>query len=179
MEHVAGLPMDKYEDGMHSAHYPAMFMSLFVAFLGIFMSSLFYFFKTFSIEKAAYFMRKIYLFNLSRYKFYIDSIYDNVLYKPFKKPDLIIFIDRSLSELMNNIFLRGRTFEQKIDKSYIESLSIGYENWLKTISYPVLRINANEIDINNPDKLKNAFKMILEQDYQHIQRRIHLKELIK
>ena len=75
--------MDKYEDGMHHAHYPAMFMSLFVAFLGIFMSSLFYFFKTFSIEKAAYFMSKIYLFNLSRYKFYIDSIYDNVLYKPF------------------------------------------------------------------------------------------------
>ena len=83
IEHVAGLPMDKYEEGMHHAHYPAMFMSLFVAFLGIFMSSLFYFFKTFSIERITYYMRKIYLFNLSRDKFYIDSIYDNILYKPF------------------------------------------------------------------------------------------------
>ena len=28
-------------------------------------------------------MRRTYLFNLSRYKFYIDSIYENILYKPF------------------------------------------------------------------------------------------------
>jgi len=83
VNHVAGLPMDKYEEGMHHAHYPAMFMSLFVAFLGILLSSLFYFFKTLPIEKTTHFMRKLYLFNLSKYKFYIDSIYDNLLYKPF------------------------------------------------------------------------------------------------
>ena len=28
-------------------------------------------------------MKKIYLFNLSRYKFYVDVIYENILYKPF------------------------------------------------------------------------------------------------
>ncbi len=116
--------------------------------------------------------------NLSEKDYKIIKQLTNVLYQPFKKPDLIIFIDRSLNDLMQKIFLRGRDFEQKIDKSYIERLSIGYEKWLKTISYPVLRINANEIDINNPKKLIDAFKIILEQDYQHIQRRIHLKELI-
>ena len=83
VQHVAGLPVDKYQEGFHHAHYPAMFMSLFVAFLGILVSSLFYFFKSLSIEKTTYFMRRTYLFNLSRYKFYIDSIYENILYKPF------------------------------------------------------------------------------------------------
>ena len=83
VEHVAGLDMYKYKDGFKKAHYPAMYASLIVAFLGIALSSLFYFFNKISVEKVTSIMKSMYLFNLSRYKFYIDAIYENILYKPF------------------------------------------------------------------------------------------------
>jgi len=75
--------LNEVERHIHDQHDKAMFLSLLVAFIGMLLSSLFYFFNKFSIEKAAYFMKKVGLFNLSRRKFYIDSIYNNILYKPF------------------------------------------------------------------------------------------------
>ena len=48
----------------------------------------------------------------------------NVLYKSFQKPDLIIFIDRNTNELIDNIIKRGRSYEQNIDGSYIEKITI-------------------------------------------------------
>ena len=75
--------VNEVEHLIHEQQDQAMFISLFVAFLGILISSLFYFFKKLSIEKSTYYMKKIGLFNLSRYKFYIDSIYNNIFYKPF------------------------------------------------------------------------------------------------
>ena len=82
-DHVAGLDMKEVNDGIHHAHHDAMNLSLIVATLGIFASSLFYFFKRIDIDRLTGILNLVGLYSLSKNKFYIDSIYNTLLYKPF------------------------------------------------------------------------------------------------
>ena len=81
--HVAGLNMHLVNEGIHHAHHDAMNISLIVATLGILISSLFYFFKKVNVEKLTSFLNLVGLYSLSKNKFYVDSIYNILLYKPF------------------------------------------------------------------------------------------------
>ena len=83
VDNVAGLNMHEVEEGLHHAHHSAMMISLVVAGIGILMSIFFYLFKTIDAKKMANAFNKIKLYNLSYNKFYIDEIYNIVLYKPF------------------------------------------------------------------------------------------------
>ena len=83
VDNVAGLNMHEVEEGLHHAHHSAMMISLAVAGIGILMSILFYLFKSIDAKKVANALNKIKLYNLSYNKFYIDEIYNIVLYKPF------------------------------------------------------------------------------------------------
>jgi len=62
-----------YEDAMHHAHYPAMFLSLALAGLGIFLAFVFYQWKKISADKVAESIKPIYQFSLN--KWYVDEIY--------------------------------------------------------------------------------------------------------
>ncbi|MBZ0178137.1 MAG: NADH-quinone oxidoreductase subunit L [Melioribacteraceae bacterium] len=62
-----------YEDAMHHAHYPAMFLSLALAGLGIFLAFVFYQWKKISADKFAESIKPIYQFSLN--KWYVDEIY--------------------------------------------------------------------------------------------------------
>ena len=81
--HVAGLNMANVNEGIHHAHYVAMTISLIVAFLGIFISSLFYFYKKINVDRVTRYANIFGFYNLSKNKFYIDLIYNTLLYKPF------------------------------------------------------------------------------------------------
>ena len=75
------LDMEYVNKGIKSAHYDAMYLSLFVAFVGILLSVIIYLFKKIDSNK----MFNIFIgFNyLSKNKFYIDQIYKLLIYKPF------------------------------------------------------------------------------------------------
>lgn len=64
---------EKYTEAMHSAHYPAMFLSLFVAVLGIFTAFVFYQWKKVDVEKLANSIKPLYNFSLN--KWYFDELY--------------------------------------------------------------------------------------------------------
>ncbi len=83
VDNVAGLNMHEVEAGLHHAHHSAMMISLAVAGIGILMSILFYLFKSIDAKKVANTLNRIKLYNLSFNKFYIDEIYNILLYKPF------------------------------------------------------------------------------------------------
>ena len=85
INHVAGLNMHEVQVGMHNAHDSAMFISLLVVFSGIVISSLFYLLNKVDVERTTTFFNKLKLYDLSKNKFYIDELYDIVLYKPFMK----------------------------------------------------------------------------------------------
>jgi len=64
---------EKYTEAMHAAHYPAMFLSLFVAVLGIFTAFVFYQWKKVNVEKLADSIKPLYNFSLN--KWYFDELY--------------------------------------------------------------------------------------------------------
>jgi len=75
--------MKYVNNGIESAHYDAMYLSLFVAFIGILLSVLVYYLRKIDAEKIADLFNMVGLYNLSRNKFYVDKIYNIILYKPF------------------------------------------------------------------------------------------------
>ncbi len=66
----------QYTEAMHSAHYPAMFISLFVAILGIFIAYMFYSKKKIDTDKLAGSLGPVYKFSLN--KWYFDEFYQAV-----------------------------------------------------------------------------------------------------
>jgi NADH-quinone oxidoreductase subunit L len=64
---------EKYTEAMHAAHYPAMFLSLFVAVLGIFTAFVFYQWKKVDVDKLANSIKPLYNFSLN--KWYFDELY--------------------------------------------------------------------------------------------------------
>ena len=83
IENAAGLDMHMVEEGIHHAHYTAMGISLMVAAIGILLAVLFYLLRKVDAAKVAGMVNKLKLYNLSFNKFYIDEIYNIIIYKPF------------------------------------------------------------------------------------------------
>ena len=117
--------------------------------------------------------------NLNKKEFDTVRSLTNLLYKPFKEPDLVIFIERDVEELIENICKRGREFEQSIDEKYIQSIMIGYDEWLKELKQPVLRVKANQIDMSKPAELTQAFSSILQGNYSKNELEVNLCQLMK
>ncbi|MFH1198500.1 MAG: NADH-quinone oxidoreductase subunit L [bacterium] len=65
---------EKYTEAMHTAHYPAMLLSLLVAGLGILTAFVIYQWKKISADKLASSLKPLY--NLSLNKWYLDEIYN-------------------------------------------------------------------------------------------------------
>ena len=102
--HVNHNFLDMYiiEEGIHHAHDQAMYLSLFVASLGILVSVVFYYLRKVDVEKVANIFIIVGLYNLSKNKFYIDKIYNKILYVPF-------FILTKISS-----FIDWNVYDQKI-----------------------------------------------------------------
>jgi len=66
-----------YTEAIHHAHYPAMFLSLLVAGLGILTAFVFYQWKKVNVDKLADKLRPLYLFSYN--KWYIDEFYNGVI----------------------------------------------------------------------------------------------------
>ena len=117
--------------------------------------------------------------NLTKTQFNVVSNLSQILYRPFESPDLIIFIEREVDELIENILKRGRVFEREIDETYIQSIMEGYESWLKQLQQPVLIIKSNQIDMTRPKQLINSFQTILSEKYIQSEVKINLNQLMK
>ena len=83
LKNVAGLDMLLVKEGIHHAHKEAMILSLLVATIGILLSVFFYLLKIINVNSITQKVQLLKLHSLSYNKFYIDEIYDLLLYKPF------------------------------------------------------------------------------------------------
>jgi hypothetical protein len=79
--------------------------------------------------------------------------YDNytalfrVMMEYLKPPDLMIYLKASVDTLMKQIAKRGRTFEQGIQRSYLEQLNRHYEDWISRYKIgPLLTIPTDNLD---------------------------------
>ncbi len=93
----------------------------------------------------------------------------------FPQPDIIIFLNRSIPNLLDNIRNRGRSYESNIDEMYLQKVQNGYENELfKLYQCPILQIEGSTINLKNQSQLANAFEQILSKDYAPTVRKISI-----
>lgn len=79
------------------------------------------------------------------------SLFDAMVMTPyFPHPDLLIYLEGSIDDILDRIRLRGRPMEQQTPVEYWQEMHQRYENWINTFNAcPVLRLNINDYDIVN------------------------------
>jgi deoxyadenosine/deoxycytidine kinase len=82
----------------------------------------------------------------------------------FPKPDLIIYLETTISELDNRIEKRGRGYEQKIPESYLELLDMLNHKWISDHkNYPILEIKTDGLNFAKSLKAKNELVAQVKQ----------------
>ena len=86
----------------------------------------------------------------------------NILNAAFPKPDLLVYLHRSVDRLMDNIRKRGRSFEQEIEPSYLHQIQQSYFEFFRSNEQlPILVIDIEDLDfLNNPDDYQKILDLI-------------------
>lgn len=70
-----------------------------------------------------------------------------------RKPDLMIYLDGSIDNIIKRINLRGRDVEKSVDVEYWKNLHKRYEKWINEYDYsPVLYVDINKVDLIENEK---------------------------
>ena len=74
----------------------------------------------------------------------------HVMMEYLKPPDLMIYLRANVDTLVKQISKRGRDFEQGIQRSYLETLNVLYEDWITRYKLgPLLIIESDNLDFVN------------------------------
>jgi len=102
------------------------------------------------------------------------SLFDAMVMTPyFPHPDLLIYLEGSLDDILQRIDRRGREMEKQTPIDYWKEMHGRYENWIESFSAcPVLRLNINEYDAiagtQSIEPIIEKIGMILQQkNYSH------------
>ncbi|MFD1738825.1 deoxynucleoside kinase [Bacillus salitolerans] len=77
------------------------------------------------------------------------SLFEAMVMTPyFPHPDLLIYLEGSIDDILDRIKERGRPMEQQTPVEYWQEMHGRYEYWINNFNAcPVLRININEYDV--------------------------------
>lgn len=77
------------------------------------------------------------------------SLFDAMVMTPyFPHPNLLIYLDGSLEDILSRIQQRGREMEKQTPLSYWEEMYGRYQKWIAEFdACPVLKIDINEYDL--------------------------------
>jgi len=119
-------------------------------------------------EDAEIFARNLYeMGNMERrdYENYISLF--NVMMDYLKSPDLMIYLQTSVDTLLGQIARRGRSYEQTIQRSYLELLNRHYEDWIGRYTIgPLLIVKTDGLDFVNRKEDLNSLARRVEQTLQ-------------
>ncbi|WP_226671539.1 deoxynucleoside kinase [Metabacillus litoralis] len=103
------------------------------------------------------------------------NLFDAMVMTPyFPHPDLLIYLEGSLDDILSRIKLRGRPMEQQTPIDYWKEMHERYENWINNFNAcPVLRININDYDIMTNEQ---TIEPIIERIGQFIEQTKFLKK---
>ncbi len=124
---------------------------------------------------ADYFFLKTLLFaknNLNEEEYRLFQRLFHILNTNSPKPDLILYLHRPVHDLISNIQLRGREYEQNISPEYLAQIQEAYFEFFKTEpSIPILVVDAGNLDfVNDPVHYKNLIGSINQVHLPGIQR---------
>ncbi|MBI4534971.1 MAG: deoxynucleoside kinase [Ignavibacteriae bacterium] len=94
------------------------------------------------------------------YRNYV-ALYE-VMTEYLRPPDLLIYLRANVDTLLRQIALRGRDFEQSIQREYLEQLNKHYEAWTSRYKLgPLLTVESDSLDfVNKKGDLDRVVKMI-------------------
>jgi deoxyadenosine/deoxycytidine kinase len=102
------------------------------------------------------------------------SLFEAMVMTPyFPHPDLLIYLEGSIDDILERIKERGRPMEQQTPISYWEEMHQRYEDWINNFSAcPVLRLNINDYDVVQNEQ---SIEPIIERISHHMQQTQLLK----
>lgn len=91
----------------------------------------------------------------------------DIVFESMPKPDLYVYLHADTNQLLKNIKIRGRDYEQNISADYLEKIKNGYFSFFKQIvAFPILVIDINNIDfVLNTDAYYDLKQAIFKPDY--------------
>lgn len=92
----------------------------------------------------------------------------NTLNAAFPKPDLLVYLDRPVPELLENIRRRNREYEQDIQGSYLEQIQQAYFNFfrLQAENIPILLLDVEGMDFVNEEEDYAVLLDLLQKPYE-------------
>lgn len=80
----------------------------------------------------------------------------------FPHPNLLVYLDGSMEDILQRIEERGRPMEQQTSITYWEEMHSRYERWINSFdACPVLKININDYDLmKNPEEIEQVIERI-------------------
>jgi len=119
---------------------------------------------------ADYFFLKTLLFaknNLHLEEYRLFQRLFNLLNAAFPKPDLLVYLHRPVSQLLDNIQKRGRTFEQEISADYLTKIQQTYFDFFKTNpALPIIILDVEEVDFQNNEADYKTILSLVQQKYE-------------
>ncbi|MDD2385559.1 MAG: deoxynucleoside kinase [Bacteroidales bacterium] len=119
---------------------------------------------------ADYFFMKSLIFSSStlqedEYRLY-RQLFD-IIYGSLPKPDLYVYLHKSVDNLLKNIKIRGREYEQNISFDYLKNIENGYFKFFKQQKdLKVLVVDTNFLDfVNSENDYTNLVNTIFDEDY--------------
>lgn len=102
------------------------------------------------------------------------SLFEAMVMTPyFPHPDLLIYLEGSIDDIIGRIKERGRPMEQQTPIEYWNEMHQRYEDWINSFSAcPVLRININDYDIRDDE---SSIEPVIERISNHIKQSQLLK----
>ncbi|GLX67644.1 deoxynucleoside kinase [Paenibacillus glycanilyticus] len=90
------------------------------------------------------------------------SLFEAMVMTPyFPHPDVLIYLEGSLPSILSRIEARGREMEIQTDRAYWERMHERYAAWISGFNAcPVLRLNIDEYDANDPSSLDGIIAQI-------------------
>ncbi len=90
------------------------------------------------------------------------SLFEAMVMTPyFPHPDVLVYLEGSLPAILSRIQERGREMEIRTEQSYWEHMHARYTEWIEGFSAcPVLRLNIEEYDVNDPASLDDIVRRI-------------------
>jgi len=113
--------------------------------------------------KTLLFARK----NLTAEEYRLFQRLFHILNTNFRKPDLLVFLHRSVPDLLKNIKTRGRDYEQEISQEYLQSIQDTYFEYFRTEQgFPILVIDVEELNFLANQEHYNMILEAMQKKYQ-------------
>ncbi len=73
-------------------------------------------------------------------------------HQQLRAADVYLYLDQPTDRLMKNIAKRGRPYEQTIKAEYLEQIASAYQDYFKSSTHPILRVDASQMDFLNSEE---------------------------